>query len=1432
MTSDPGRSRAVLFGVHDFRDLPRLDGVRHNAPALRELLTSDEIGGLADEDCTVVPHDGTQQQLLDALHDAAQEATDLLLVYYAGHGHFGGRDRQFLLATGNSSGQRPYHSVKYSDIRDLVAGSAAQRKVVVIDCCFSGRALSMADEQTPTQLDTEITGACVLTSAAETERSLCLPDGSVFTLELTKLLSEGLSGELTGGRQGEHLPELTMTDVFNALHTRLHGRTVDGLRVPQPRMSTRDLGHQIVLARNRAYTGPPTDGPESASEEHPWVAATRDHPLWNYVTDERGLLSLRETATALVARAAAASEDDGEALGGDPWHSPAFTDRVAEWTDSLLLDSSLRPDELELSAAEVFLLVTHPYLHAAFWRQNASRYASISPTVLAEAQSTAPARRSYDLFLRNHPRLVRRALRSSDPRAAEAIGWWLFHRWLVLEPRLYDPAAAETLLDRLAVPLGERSPRERRLVEDVLDPRLVSRLLRAPQLTGPSERDDGMPRSVGVAETAQRVRAHQLAELLRIAHLFAVDPVALPEVLVDHVGIGYAVDLPELHSTLDRLRWEANGRTRVLGALCHHLAVELGLRQHAGTLDTLLARIDIRSGDGERPALLRNLPLHATAEQVTPAADASGRWAYESTELRFRLADDRIQELLMGEQLYGDPALAIRELYQNALDACRYRRARTEYLGVTRGQRMPYQGTITFSQGVDEKGPYLECRDNGIGMGEAELRDVFSHAGMSFADMPEYIEEKARWEEHGVSMHPNSQFGVGVLSYFMLADDITVTTCRLTPDGLPGEHLRVEIAGPGSLFRIQRLERCPDAYTSVRLRLRSSDVTSCVDVLRRILWISECAVTASDGQGEKEVWRPNVLGGSAPLGAADPHDPSAGRTPDAVVVGTSTPAVWWCSTRGAILADGLWAGEHRFGAVVNLSGKHTPRLTVDRRRIIEADTAETERLLRQEIPSLLAAGDAVFRHGWLAYMLEESPELADAIFAEAVRTGFTPWRIAGREVDIRKCGYYPPDDVMNGSLRSSGWVNPVWPAISSFRMEALTDAGFFPGFVVAKPSDRALPVPSDIYALMPQWNTNRPDPARREPAMSWDLRVNLRLVNRAARRTGWSFQKVVDRLERLGFSAPTASVTRLEPDDLRIVGDLELGDPVHPARILQAAAQTGRAPQHIVSHLAELGYRVAPGPVPRPEPHDVLILSQDLDGQEPWLDVDRQVSIAHLVRAAYATRLSADKIAARLREFGLSVPTTRVPSLESDDFRILSENATGIRPWIDPARPVHPAHVILAAATTGHSADHVVSRLTELGHRVSALPVPLHEPGDLRILSKHGRETAPWIDLDAEVHPVQILRAAWVAGRPVDHVTSRLAQFGFRIAPMPRPEPDDAHILSRDLDGEPPWIDYDRPVNPPHILRAAEATNRSPRAVLARLEELGLRLHDAVALSP
>ncbi|MET8655478.1 caspase, EACC1-associated type [Streptomyces griseus] len=274
MTPEEGRaSRAVLFGVHAFRHLADLTGVQHSLVALKNVLTAQDVCALPEESCEIVPANAPPGGFLDALEDAAEAAEHLLFVYYAGHGHHG-TDGGLLLATRNSSVRRSYHSVEYETVRPIVAGSRARHKVVIIDCCWSG--LVHMDAATTEATDFAVPGTCVLTSAAATEKSLCEPEGSVFTLALTTLLREGVSGPLPDGAAAELLPQLTMDHVYDALCARLAGREVAGRKVPRPRMSARDAGHRIPIALNRAYVGKPARL-ETFHAEYERVAAARRH---------------------------------------------------------------------------------------------------------------------------------------------------------------------------------------------------------------------------------------------------------------------------------------------------------------------------------------------------------------------------------------------------------------------------------------------------------------------------------------------------------------------------------------------------------------------------------------------------------------------------------------------------------------------------------------------------------------------------------------------------------------------------------------------------------------------------------------------------------------------------------------------------------------------------------------------------------------------------------------------------------------------------------------------------------------------------------------------------------------------------------------------------------------------------------------------------
>jgi hypothetical protein len=242
---DRQRSRVVLIGTSRYEDekLPDLPAVGRSIGDLAAALT-DPVSGLVPENhCTVLADEGDIRLIGQRLKLAARQAEELLLVYYAGHGLVGGRRHDLYLALPGSEWAEPgFNSLEYDKLRSAVLDSPATTKVIVLDCCFSGRAVtdSMAGPVSEVIGQIEVNGTYVLASAPPDKVALILPgeDHTAFTGRLLRLLRDGVPGG----------PEfLTIDDLYRQLLTKM---TAEGLHTPQKRaIGTADL---LALARNQA----------------------------------------------------------------------------------------------------------------------------------------------------------------------------------------------------------------------------------------------------------------------------------------------------------------------------------------------------------------------------------------------------------------------------------------------------------------------------------------------------------------------------------------------------------------------------------------------------------------------------------------------------------------------------------------------------------------------------------------------------------------------------------------------------------------------------------------------------------------------------------------------------------------------------------------------------------------------------------------------------------------------------------------------------------------------------------------------------------------------------------------------------------------------------------------------------------------------------
>ena len=733
--------------------------------------------------------------------------------------------------------------------------------------------------------------------------------------------------------------------------------------------------------------------------------------------------------------------------------------------------------------------------------------------------------------------------------------------------------------------------------------------------------------------------------------------------------------------------------------------------------------------------MLRHIPTHVTTDGLQPA-EMDGVRAYQSAGVRFRLAEDRVQELLMGEQLYGDPALAIRELYQNALDACRYREARTEYLRRTRDFDRRLGRPDPVQPGRRRGGrPYLDCVDNGIGMGVRELSEVFAQAGVRLGDLPEFLEEQAEWArlDPPVQLFPNSRFGIGVLSYFMLAEEITVDTCRMGRDGAAraaaaGLHRRSGQPVPDPHPRSGRGVAAPRSGCTCA---PAAPACPCVDTLRNR------AVGGRLRHRGRPRHRPARSGSRASSPTPTPPKQAASKSTQAAPAPrswpTPRPACGGAPATARSWPTGCGPGRTSPGAVVNLSRELAPRLSVDRTKILAYREEDLERLLWQAVDALTAAGPAVLTYDWLYTFAHARPLIADVIFDRALAAGYRQWTLGGDPVDAAIAGCFLPD---GGS--------PSGPdQLVEWRLTALAAAGRYAKLITAgegwaqvvraRPSD-ALILSVDIDGSAP-WL----DPVEIVP---------LAHLVRAARRIGRSPSEIAARLEELAYTTAVGHETvGADPDDALFMSrDLDSSrpwlDPANPVllpHILKAAQRSGRPVREVAARLTRLGFTFATStstllPIDQFDAADLVLASRDLDGSFPWLDPAEPVKLLHLIRVAHRVAREVSDIAARLAALGYGLP----PGCEGlqtspEDLVLLSRDLDSAAPWLDPAEAVTPdAPAALRQADRavhGASSSH---RLALLGFTIGVDPASIADveitPEDIAIASRDLEGSPPWLD--------------------------------------------------------------------------------------------------------
>jgi hypothetical protein len=183
--------------------------------------------------------------------------------------------------------------------------------------------------------------------------------------------------------------------------------------------------------------------------------------------------------------------------------------------------------------------------------------------------------------------------------------------------------------------------------------------------------------------------------------------------------------------------------------------------------------------------------------KVSPAIDRKDIRSqnYKKGNYRLSLDEKQIITLLAGENLYKSSFEFIRELIQNAIDTSRMREFHEHYLGNNNFKSQPIEITCW----IDGEGfRWVRIDDNGMGLNEYIIEKHLLKKGNSFYGSSYFKLLQHQYQQKlGHALTPISRFGIGLLSCFLLGDNIEIISkaIELSAVNQPQQSVRLSITG-------------------------------------------------------------------------------------------------------------------------------------------------------------------------------------------------------------------------------------------------------------------------------------------------------------------------------------------------------------------------------------------------------------------------------------------------------------------------------------------------------------------------------------------------------------------------------------------------------------------------------------------------------------